>query len=83
VLRVLFVAVVGWTSLLATVLILTPSLSSAPGCLSKIEVTAGCQVLVDAGNQFVWATQTRPIVLLGAGGYVLIALIGAMVRGRR
>jgi hypothetical protein len=74
---------IGWTLLVLTVLVLTPSLMSAPPCASLVEPLPGCEVLNAAGNRFVWETQQRPIALLSIGGYVVIAVFALGSRRRR
>ena len=52
-------------------------------CAGLIQPLPGCSVLEDAGNQLVWVTQQRPMVVLAAGGYVAIAVLGLALRRRR
>ena len=83
-LPVIVLVVVGWTLLVLGVLLLTPSLTSAPPCDSQVQLQPGCQTLNDIANRFVWETQQRPIVLLSIGGYLVIAAMTiAGRRGRR
>jgi hypothetical protein len=80
-LPVIVLVVVGWTLLVLGVLLLTPSLTSAPPCDSQVQAGPGCQALNDIANRFVWETQQRPMVLLSVGGYVVIAALA--IAGRR
>jgi hypothetical protein len=83
-LPVIVLVVVGWTLLVLGVLLLTPSLTSAPPCDLGVQPGPGCQVLNDLANRFVWETQQRPMVLLSIGGYLVIAAMTiAGRRGRR
>ena len=63
-----------WTAVVLAVVLLTPTLASAPPCAGMVEPPAGCETLTHAANDFVWVTQTRPIVILAVGGYVAIAV---------
>ena len=70
-----------WTVLVGLVLLVTPSLMAAPPC-AGVDAGPGCETLEAAGNQLVWVTQQRPIVMLSAGGYVAIAILGWALRKR-
>lgn len=72
-----------WTAVVLVVVLLTPGLMSAPPCAGMVEPPAGCETLTQAANDFVWVTQTRPIVLLAVGGYVAIAVQAVLGRRRR
>ena len=71
-----------WTAIVLVVVLWTPSLMSAPPCAGMVEPPAGCDTLTRAANEFVWVTQTRPIVLLSVGGYVVIAILALVARRR-
>ena len=81
--RMVAAVAIGWTLLVLAVLLLTPTLMSAPPCASTTEPTPGCEILNAAGSRFVWETQGRPIALLSIGGYVAIAVLALEVRRRR
>ena len=72
-----------WTAVVLVVVLLTPGLMSAPPCAGMVEPPAGCETLTQAANDFVWVTQTRPIVLLAVAGYVAIAVQAILGRRRR
>ena len=72
-----------WTAVVLVVVLLTPSLMSAPPCAGMVEPPPGCETLTAAGNEFVWVTQTRPIVILSVGGYAVIAILAIFFRRRR
>lgn len=80
--RLTLAVVVLWTVLVGIVLLVTPTLTSAPACAGSVEVGPDCETLTAAGNQLVWVTQQRPIVLLAAGGYAVIAILGWGLRRR-
>jgi hypothetical protein len=80
--RLVALVAIAWTILVAVVLLATPSLVSAPPCAGLVQPLPGCAVLEDAGNQLVWVTQQRPMVVLAAGGYVAIAVLGLALRRR-
>ena len=63
-----------WTAVVLAVVLLTPTLASAPPCAGMVEPPAGCETLTRAANDFVWGTQTRPIVVLAVAGYAAIAV---------
>ena len=71
-----------WTAVVLVVVLLTPGLASAPPCAGIVEPPAGCETLTRAANDFVWVTQTRPIVILSVAGYVAIAVQALLVRRR-
>jgi hypothetical protein len=81
--RAAVAAAVLWTAVVLIVVLLTPGLISAPPCAGMVEPPAGCETLTQAANDFVWVTQTRPIVLLAVGGYVAIAVQAILGRRRR
>jgi hypothetical protein len=72
-----------WTAVVLAVVVMTPALMSAPPCAGMVEPPVGCETLAGAANDFVWATQTRPIVILSVGGYVAIAVQAFLTRRRR
>jgi hypothetical protein len=72
-----------WTVIVLVVVLLTPGLMSAPPCAGMVEPPAGCETLTQAANDFVWVTQTRPIVILSVGGYVAIAVEAFLAQRRR
>ena len=80
--RAVVAATILWTLLVGTVLLLTPSLVSAPPCAGLLEPGPGCQVLNDAANNFAWTTQQRPIAILSVAGYVVIAIFAFGRRSR-
>jgi hypothetical protein len=80
--RAVVAATILWTILVATVVMLTPSLVAAPPCAGLLESGPGCQVLEDAANNFAWTTQQRPIAILSVGGYVVIAMFAFARRSR-
>ena len=80
--RAAVAAAVLWTAIVLIVVLLTPGLMSAPPCAGMIEPPAGCETLTHAANDFVWVTQTQPIVLLAVGGYVAIAVQALLGRRR-
>ena len=63
-----------WTAVVLVVVLMTPGLMSAPPCAGMVEPPAGCETLTQAANDFVWVTQTRPIVVLAVAGYAAIAV---------
>jgi hypothetical protein len=63
-----------WSAVVLVVVLMTPGLMSAPPCAGMVEPPAGCETLTRAANDFVWVTQTRPILILAVGGYVAIAV---------
>jgi hypothetical protein len=71
-----------WTAVVLAVVLLTPTLASAPPCAGMVEPPAGCETLTRAANDFVWATQTRPIIVLSVAGYVAIAIQAVLGRRR-
>jgi hypothetical protein len=81
--RIAILAAMAWTAVVVAVLLVTPSLTSAPPCAGMVEPAPGCDALTAAANDFVWLTQTRPMAILSAGGYVLIAVLTLAGRARR
>ena len=71
-----------WTAVVLVVVLMTPGLMSAPPCAGMVEPPAGCETLTRAANDFVWATQTRPIIVLSVAGYVAIAIQAVLGRRR-
>jgi hypothetical protein len=72
-----------WTAIVLVVVLMTPGLMSAPPCAGMVEPPAGCETLTRAANDFVWVTQTRPILILAVGGYLAIAVQAFVGRPRR
>lgn len=72
-----------WTAVVLVVVLMTPGLMSAPPCAGMVEPPAGCETLTRAANDFVWVTQTRPIVVLSVAGYVAIGVQAFLGRRRR
>jgi ABC-type microcin C transport system permease subunit YejB len=72
-----------WTVIVVLVVLMTPTLMTAPPCAGIVEPPSGCETLTQAANDFVWVTQTRPIVILSVGGYVAIAIQAFLGRRRR
>ena len=71
-----------WTAVVVAVVLGTPALVSAPPCAGMVEPPAGCETLTRAANDFVWATQTRPIIVLSVAGYLAIAVQAFLTRRR-
>ena len=78
--RLILALVAAWTIVVAAVVLTTPALMSAPPCAGIVDAGPGCDVLAAAGKDFIWATQTRPIVMLAIGGYGLIAIVALALR---
>lgn len=70
-----------WTGVVVTVLLLWPRSVPSGGCWGLVEPPAGCLAELAQLNERVWWTQTLPILLFFAVGYVVVGLLA--IRHRR
>jgi len=80
--RLILGLVAAWTIVVVAVVLTTPALMTGSPCAGVADPSPGCDALAAAASDFVWSTQTRPIALLGIGGYALIAIVAVVTRGR-
>lgn len=82
--RQLLLLAVAWTAVAAALLLLWPSGVETPGCMHLVTPTADClQQAADMSDRL-WWTQTMPLLLLVASGYVVVVVLAVRrLRARR
>lgn len=80
--RVLLLMALAWTGVVVLgLLFLGPDFPPA-GCWRLVGASPECMEQLAAINDQIWRTQTLPRILVGVGGYAVIALIGAAAWAR-
>jgi len=71
-----------WTAVVLAVLLFWPGGVQTPGCMQHINPSADCLAQLTTANDRLWWTQTLPLLVFLASGYVAVAAF-ALRRRRR
>ncbi len=70
--RQIVIVALGWTAVVLAVLLLWPGGVQTPGCMRAVNASADCLAQAALANDRVWWTQTLPMLVLFASGYVVV-----------
>jgi hypothetical protein len=69
-----------WSGLVVAIVFLWPGQVQTPGCASSVTPSMDCLDQMHAMNDRTWWTNTVPLLLLIASGYVVIASLALRAR---
>jgi prepilin signal peptidase PulO-like enzyme (type II secretory pathway) len=72
--QLLFLGVV-WTGVVLAVLLFWPAGVQTPSCMKQISRSADCLAQVAVANDRLWWTQTLPMLVFFASGYVVVGAL--------
>lgn len=83
--RSLLILGAAWTAVVVALLLFWPSGSNVGGCWRLVGASDACLAELDALNTRMWWTQTLPMLMLFASGYVVVGVMAfrRAVRTRR
>jgi hypothetical protein len=73
--RAFLIAVLRWSAVALTWILVSPGNSSALGCMHQVGRSVACEAQQNAINQVWWDYQTLPTLLTIAAGYVAIVVV--------
>jgi hypothetical protein len=81
--RGLIIGILLWTMISAGIVLVWPGSVQTPGCLHAINPSADCLAQAGVESDRVWWTQTLPVLVIIAAGYVGVASIALLSVHRR
>jgi hypothetical protein len=64
-----------WSAVVVAIALLGPGQVQTPGCASSVTPSADCLTQLKAMNDGIWWTNTVPLLLVIAAGYLVILIV--------